>query len=253
MEHRIAVALALLWIAFCFALAAVCFVNVPRIESPERYILLAIGLGMLYMGGSMLSGVIRPPKPKDPNAPIEIPPLDQVRGRTVYRDGSVMTRNVMFAVGAIFFAASIGAAEQPVVLVVALIATGVMAGAGVLTWRQMQYGRGHLELAAPARRGDTMQGVITTSGSGWTGAREIGETVDLVAIRTYRASRGRSRSFEVARASAKASATVDGRDVTVRFTTDIPIIDTSEGNFSWNVQLETQSPRYRSTFEVDVA
>jgi len=56
---------------------------------------------MLYMGGSMLAGLIWPPKPKDPNAPIEIPPLDQVRGRTSYRDDSALWRNVMLVIGAI--------------------------------------------------------------------------------------------------------------------------------------------------------
>jgi hypothetical protein len=63
----------LLWSAFCLALAAEVFVNLRRIELPERYIALGLGLAMLYMGGSMLAGMIWQPKPKDPNAPVEIP------------------------------------------------------------------------------------------------------------------------------------------------------------------------------------
>ncbi len=44
---------------------------------------------MLYLGGSMVAGILWPPKQRDPNAPLEIPPLDQVRGRTSYRDDSL--------------------------------------------------------------------------------------------------------------------------------------------------------------------
>jgi hypothetical protein len=140
---RIAFAVVLLGSAFCLALAAVVFVNLRGIEPPERYIALGLGLVMLYMGGSMLAGLIWPPKPKDPNAPIEVPPLDQVRGRTSYLDDSASSRNVMLIIGAVFLAASLGAAAaQPIVLVVSVVAVGVLAGAGVMTWRQIQYGRG---------------------------------------------------------------------------------------------------------------
>lgn len=55
---RIALAIVLVWSAFCLALAAVVFVNLRRIESPERYLALGLGLVMLYMGGSMLAGLI---------------------------------------------------------------------------------------------------------------------------------------------------------------------------------------------------
>jgi hypothetical protein len=252
---RIAFAVVLLWSAFCLALAAVVFVNLPRIESPERYLALLLGLAMLYMGGSLLAGLIWPPKPKDPNAPIEIPPLDQVRGRTAYRDDSAMTRNAMLLIGAIFLATSLGAApEQPIVLVIAVVAAGILAGAGVKIWRQIQYGRARLELDAPARRGDSMRGTITTAGSGWAAAgHRLDTTVELVALRTFRGAGRTSKSVVVARTSADVSIARDGKDITFRFTTTIPVIDTSEGRFSWNVQLETRTPKYRATFLVDVA
>ncbi|HYR29143.1 MAG TPA: hypothetical protein VEU30_11805 [Thermoanaerobaculia bacterium] len=251
---RIAVAIVIVWGGSCLALAAVLFVNLPNIESPERYPALLIGLVMLYMGGSMLAGLIWPPKPKDPNAPIEIPPLAQVRGRTSYGDGSVKWLLVVLTIGAMFLFGSLGAAaEQPVVLVVSLIAVGVLAGAGVMAWRMIQYGRARLELEGPARRGDTMRGVITTSGFGWTVAdRDFDATVDLVALRTYRTRRS-SSSVTVARASAVVSSVRNGNDMTFRFTATIPVIDTSEGRFSWNVQLATQSPDYQATFLIDVA
>lgn len=251
---RIAFAVVLLWSALCLALAAVILINLRRIDSPERTIALGLGLVMLYMGGSMLAGLIWPRKPKDPNAPIEIPPLDQARGRTSYRDDSTLSRNVMLVIGAVFFAVSLGAAaEQPMVLVFAVVAAGILAGAGVQIWRQIQYGRARLELDAPARRGDTMRGVITTSGSGWAAAgRDANATVELLAIRTFRGGR-QSRSLVVARSSATTSAAPDGNDITIRFTAAIPVIDTSEGRFSWNIQLETRSPRYRATFLIDVA
>lgn len=252
--RRIAVAVVALASTGCFALAAVVFVNLRRIESPERYLALGLGLVMLYMGGSMLAGLIRPPKPKDPNAPIEIPPLDQVRGRTSYHDDRARSRNVMIVIGALFLAVSLGAAPgQPIVLVLAVVAAGVLAGAGVMIWRQMQYGRARLALDAPARRDDTMRGVITTSGSGWAAAgHDLDATVELLAFRTFRRGR-RSQSVVVARSSAEAAVTREGNDLTIRFTTTIPIIDTSEGRFSWNVQLETRSPNYRATFLIDVA
>ena len=128
---RIAFAIVLVWIAACFALAAVLLINLGSIESPERYLALGLGLVLLYMGGSPLAGLIWPPKPKDPEAPVEIPPLEQVRDRTSYRDGTAFERNVMLAIGAIFLFGSLGAAaEQPVVLVIAVIAAGILAGGG---------------------------------------------------------------------------------------------------------------------------
>ena len=251
---RIAFAVVLLWGALCLALAAVFFVNLRSIESPERYLALVLGLAMLYMGGSMLAGLIWPPKPKDPNAPIEIPPLDQVRGRTSYRDDSTMVRNGLLAIGAIFLAVSLGAApEQPIVLVISVVAAGVLAGAGVMIWRQIRHGRARLVLDAPARRGDPMRGVITTSGSAWAAAGHgIGATVELSAFQIFRAHR-RTRSVLVAQAFGEVSIARDGKDIAFRFATTIPVIDTSDGRFSWNVQLETRSPKYRATFRIDVA
>ena len=253
MPGRIAVAIALVWSAFCLALAAVVFFNLRSIESPERYLALIIGLAMLYMGGSILAGLIWPPKPKDPNAPVEIPPLDQVRGRTSYRDDRATWRNATLLIGAIFLTVSLGAApEQPIVLVIAVVAVGVLAGAGVMIWGEIQYGRARLELDAPARRGDTMRGVITTSGPGWTAAgHNLTTTVELAAIQTFRG-RGNSSSVVVARASGDTTIVRDGKDITFRFTTTIPVIDTSDGRFSWNVQLETRTPKYRATFLIDV-
>ena len=252
--HRIAVAIVLLWSACCFTLAAVLFVNLRSIESPERYLALGLGLVMLYMGGAMLAGWIWPAKPKDPNAPIEIPPLDQVRGRTSYRDTRAKWRNVTLAIGVIFLAGSLSAAaEQPVVLVISVIAVGVLAGAGVMIWRQIQYGRARLELDAPARRGDHMRGVITTSGFAWTVIdRGIDATVELSAIRTYRRAR-QSSSIVVAQAFANPSIVRNGSDMTFRFSINTPVIDTSEGRFTWNVQLATHSPEYHATFVIDVA
>lgn len=251
---RIAVGIVLVSSASCLALAAVVFVNLRDIESPERYLALLIGLVMLYMGGSMLAGLIWPPKPKDPNAPIEIPPLDQVRGRTSYRDDDAKWRNVLLFIGAIFLFVSVDAVpEQPIVLVLVVVAVGVLIGAAVMTWRQFQYGRARLELDVPARRGDIMRGVITTSGFGWTVAdRDFDATVEVSAIRSYRGGRS-SHSSVVARAHAITSVTRDGKDMTFRFTATVPVIDISEGRFSWNVQLETESPAYRVTFLVDVA
>jgi hypothetical protein len=251
--ERIAFAIGLLWSAFCLTLAAFVFINLRQIESPTRYVALGLGLAMLYMGGSMLAGMIWPPKPKDPNAPIEVPPLDQVRGRTSYRDDSAMSRNVLLAIGAIFLVVSLSAAPgQPIVLVFAVVAAGVLAAGFVKIWRQFQYGRARLELAVPARRGDPMNGVITTSGSAWAAGRNAHATVDLVAIRTFGSGK-QSRSFVVARSSAHATATRNGNDLMIRFTATIPLIDTSERRFSWNVQLETRSPKYEATFLIDVA
>ncbi|HEY6141271.1 MAG TPA: hypothetical protein VI670_26240 [Thermoanaerobaculia bacterium] len=242
---RIAFAVVVLWSAFCLALAAVVFVNLRRIESPERYIAFGLGAIMLYMGGSMLAGLIWPPKPKDPNAPIEIPPLDQVRGRTAYRDDSALARNVMLVIGAVFFAASLGAAAaQPILLVFTAVAAGILAGAGVKIRRQIRYGRARLELDAPARRGDTMCGIIAMSGSAWGSASgDVDATVEILAI----------RSAVVARSSASTSTARNGNDLTIRFTAAIPLIDTSEGRVSWNIQLETRSPNHRATFLIDVA
>ena len=76
--------------------------------------------------------------------------------------------------------------------------------------------------------------------------------LERLAIRTFRDGR-QSRSVVVARASAHPSAARNGKELTIRFTTTIPVIDTSEGRFSWNVQLETRSPKHRATFLVDVA
>jgi hypothetical protein len=254
---RIAFAIVLLGSALCLTLAGVLFVSLGDIESPERYIALGLGLALVYMGGSMLAVLIRPAKPKDPNAPvvpIEVPPLDQVRGRTSYRDDSAKWRNVALVIGAIFLAVSLDAArEQPMVLVFAVVAAGILAGAGVVIWRQIQYGRARLSLDVPARRGDILRGVITTSGFGWTVAdRDFEATVELSAYRTYRAGR-ESSSYAVTRSRATAFVTRDGNDMTFRFSADVPLIDISEGRVSWNVQLETQSPDYRATFAIDVA
>jgi hypothetical protein len=185
---------------------------------------------------------------------IVIPPLDRVHGRTSYRDGTAFERNVMLAIGAVFLFVSLGAAdEHPIVLVIAVIAAGILAGAGVKIWRQIQFGSARLELEVSARRGDTMRGVITTSGFGWTVIdRDFDATVDLVALRTYRSSQG-SNSVTVARASATTSIVRDGKNMTFRYTATVPVIDISEGRFSWNVRLETTSPDYHATFLIDVA
>lgn len=249
---RIAFAIVILWSAACLTLAAVIFVNLRHIESPERYVALGLGLAMLYLGGSPLAGLIWPPKAKDPNAPIEVPPLDQVRGRTRYRDDSAMVPTVMLVIGAIFLAVSLSAARaQPIVLIFAAVAIGILIGAGVKIRRQMQYGRARLELDAPARRGDTLHGIITTSGSAWgAAAGDAGATVELLAIRTVR---GQSRSAVIAQSSADTAAARSGNDVTIRFTAAVPLIDISEGRFSWNVRLETRSPKHSATFLIDVA
>ncbi len=252
--RRIAFAIVLLLSALCLGLTVVVLVSFRDMEKPERYFALGFGLLTLYMGGSLLVSLIWPSKPKDPNAPIQIPPLDQVRGRTSYRDDSTMSRNVMLVIGAIFLAASLSAAPgQPIVLVIAAIAVGVLAGAGVMIWRQVQYGRARLELDAPARRGDPLRAVITTSGSAWakTG-HALNATFELIALQTFRAHRY-SELIVIARASGDIAITRDGDDITFRITTTIPVIDTSDGRFSWNVQLETRSPKYRPTFLIDVA
>jgi hypothetical protein len=254
--HRIAVFLVLVWGAFCLTLAGVVFYNFPRVEGPERYLMLLLGLAMLYMGGSMLLGLIWPAKQKDPvaAAEIEVPPLDQVRGRTSYRDQTAFTRNMLLVMGTIFLLASLSAAgEAPIVLVISVIAVGILAGAGVMIWRQIQYGRAGLELAVPARRGDMMQGVITMSGFGWSVVgRELDVTVWLRALRTFRGGR-KSTTVTVASALADAYARRNGNDMTITFTTPIPKIDTREGRYSWSVELELEQPRYRATFDVDVA
>jgi hypothetical protein len=246
--RRIAVVIVLLLSACCFALAGFVFFTLQRVEAPERYIGIGVALVMLYMGGAMVAGVIWPPKPKDPNVPIVIPPRDQVRGRTSYRDDSTQSRNVVLFIGAIFLAVSLSAAPgQPIVLVIAVIAAGVIAGAGVMTLRQMQYGRARLELDMPARRGDTIHGVITTSGSAWaTADPEFEASVELNGYGTGAAS---ATAHEIA----ITSVTRNGNDLAVRFTVTIPVVDTSEGRFSWNAQLETHAPDYRATFVIDVA
>jgi hypothetical protein len=97
-----------------------------------------------------------------------------------------------------------------------------------------------------------MNGVITTSGSAWAAAGgDIDPIVEVLAIRTFRGRR--SQSAVVARSSAEASAMRNGNDLAIHFTATIPVIDTSEGRFSWNVQLETSAPQYRTTFLIDVA
>ena len=250
---RIAVAITILWSAGCLTLAGVVAVNLRSVEPPERYLFLGIGLVVLYLGGAPLAGLIWPAKPKDPNAPIEVPPLDRVRGRTSYRDDSAMARNAMLAIGTIVLVVSLGAArQQPIVLVFAAVAVGVLAGAGMMIWRQIRFGRARLELDAPARRGDAMHGAIAMSGFGWAAAGSVGPKVELLAIRTFRGGR-QSSSVVVARSPATVTATRDGNEVTIRFTAGAPLIDTSEGRFSWNVQLETRAPKYRATFLIDVA
>ena len=142
---RIAFAIVILWSAACLTLAAVTFINLRHIEPPERYIALGLGLAMLYLGGSPLAGLIWPPKAKDPSEPIEVP-VDEVRDSTSYRDDSMMVPAVMLVIGAIVLAASLSAArEQPIVLVFAVVATGILAGAGVKIWRLTRWGRERLE------------------------------------------------------------------------------------------------------------
>ncbi|MDQ3280675.1 MAG: hypothetical protein M3Q69_04610 [Acidobacteriota bacterium] len=252
---RIASALVLAWSACCLALAALIFFNLPHVELPERYVPLAFGCLMLYMGGSALTAVIWPPKPKDPNAPIDVPPRGQVRGRTSYRDDSTWTRNVMLAIGTIFLIVSIAAAAaQPALLLLGLIAIGILAGAGVKTWRQHRYGSARLELDMPARRGDVLQGVITTSGSAWRAVdkEDMEATVEVTAIRSSRGG-GRSHSADIAQSRAAGSVMRNGEKVTIRFRTTVPLIDTSEGRFTWNVQLTMPFVQYRATFVIDVA
>lgn len=98
-----------------------------------------------------------------------------------------------------------------------------------------------------------MQGVITMAGPGWLDASPaIEATVALYALRTYRRRR-QSRSVVVAKSEATTFVARDGKEMTIRFTTTVPIIDTSEGRYSWNVRLETLEPKYRATFLIDVA
>ncbi len=252
--HRIAVVFAVAFGGFFLFLGVMVLMNLERVDGPDQYIGIGFAVLMLAIGLSVIVGIFLPSKTKDPNAPIEIPPLDQVRGRTRYRDDRAWTRNVMIAVGTIFLVVSLSAArDQPLVLVFALVSVGVLAGAGVLIWRQIQYGRSRLELAGPARRGDAMHGVITTSGFGWTVVdREFHAYVRLDALRHYSSGK-RSTSVVVASERGRVNATRDGKDMTMRFTIQIPIVDTSEGRFSWNVILETESPVYEATFSVDVA
>lgn len=92
-----------------------------------------------------------------------------------------------------------------------------------------------------------------TTGFAWaTAARNVRASVELKAIRTYCGGR-QSQSAVVARSRATTSVTRDGNDLTIRFVATIPLIDTSEGQFSWNVQLETRTPKYRATLLIDVA
>jgi hypothetical protein len=251
---RIALVLVLIFSTFCFALAGLVAVKLHTIEPPERYLALGLGLVMLYLGGTSLAGIIWPSKKKDPNAPIEIPPLDQVRGRTSYRDDTAWRRNGLIVIGTVFLLASLGSAgDQPILLIISGVSVGVLAGAGVMIWRQIQYGRARLELERPARRGDVMRGVITMSGFGWTVAgRDFEAGVRLAAIRTYRGGRN-SRSVVIATEHATTSASRDGHTITIRFTITPPIIDTSEGRFSWNIVLVTANPTYKATFAIDVA
>jgi hypothetical protein len=52
---RIAVAPSSLWSAACLALAGVVFVNLPRMESPERYRVIAlVAMGILAGAGVMI-------------------------------------------------------------------------------------------------------------------------------------------------------------------------------------------------------
>ena len=140
---RIAAVIVVVWGAGCLAVAAAFFLNLHRIEPPERYIALGFGVIMLYMGGSMLAGLIWPAKPKepeepkepiDPDAPIEVPPLEPVRERTLDRFDSVP-----IIIGVVFLAGSLGAIdEQPMVLVIAVIAAGVLAAGIVNIVRKIQ-------------------------------------------------------------------------------------------------------------------
>lgn len=249
---RIVFVVVLLFSVACLSLAAFVFVTFPTIEGPERYLGLGIGPLMLYMGCSLLAALIWPAKPDDPNVVIEVPPLDQVHGRTSYRDDSAKWPAVMLVIGVIFLAATLGAAaEQPILLVFAAIAVGILIGAGVMIRNRIRYGGATLELGAPARRGDIMRGAIVVSGPGWIeGGRTVSATVELTAIRTFRRT---SNSVTVARSTVDADPTRNGDDLTFRFTIPIPLIDTSKGRFSWNIQLETRTPDHRATFLIDVA
>lgn len=248
--QRITTIIILGWSAACLALAGYIFYLFPSAESPERYLALVLGLAMLYMGGSLLVSLFWPAKPKDPNAPIAIPPLSEVHGRTSYRDNRAKWRNVQIVIGAILLVISVTAgAEQPAVLVFALIALGVLAGACVQIWRQILYGRARLELAAPARRGDAMQGTITMSGAGWLAVdEEFALAVELSAVPG-----GKSSAVEPEPVYGITNATRDGKDMTIRFSMSIPVVDTSECQYTWNLVLETESPAYIATFIIDVA
>lgn len=251
---RIALIVVLVLSAFFLALGAMVFLNLDRPDAPDRFISIGFGSLMIAIGVSLGISPFLPKKVKDPNAPIEIPPLDQVRGRTRYRDDKAWTRNAMIAIGVIFLLASLSsAAEQPILLVITAVSVGVLAGAGVKIWHQIQYGRSHLELAGPARRGDVMHGVITTSGFGWSVVdREFDAYIRLDAVRHYSAGR-RSTSVVIASARGPVNARRDGNDMTMRFTITIPTIDTSEGRFSWSLVLDTESPKYQASFLIDVA
>lgn len=116
----------------------------------------------------------------------------------------------MLAIGAIFLFESLDAVpEQPIMLVIVVIAAGVVAGAGVVIWRAIRYGRGRPELDT---RGDPMRGVITMSGSGWAAAGcRLGATVELVAIQSF----GKLKSLVVARAPPETLRWL-GKDITPR-------------------------------------
>jgi hypothetical protein len=45
----------------------------------------------------------------------------------------------------------------------------------------------------------------------------------------------------------------DGKTITMRFAVTVPIVDTSEGRYNWNLQLETEGPEFSATFLIDVA
>lgn len=137
---RIAAVIVVVWSAGCLAVAAAFFLNLRSIEPPERYIALGFGVILLYMGGSMLAGLIWPSKakepeePNDPDAPLEVPPLEPVRERTLDRFDSVP-----IIIGVVFLAGSLGAIdEQPMVLVIAVIAAGVLAAGIVNILRKIQ-------------------------------------------------------------------------------------------------------------------
>jgi len=235
---RIAFIIVLLFGGAFIALGAIVLTH---ILPDERELSIGFGSVMIGIGCVTIGSLFRKPKPK-------LAPRDHPPGRTEYRDDGGWVRTACLVMGTVLLIFSVPSIRQPIVLILAVPGVGLLVAAGYLIVQQIRFGRARLKLAAPAYRGETLQGTITASGPGWAKAgRVTNPRIRLSAIR----SGSRSSVTLSSNSVAATNAMIDGDVLTITFTNSIANIDDNE-RVSWNVQLTTDRPKHRVTFVVDV-